>query len=501
MRLHAALIAIALFACAPAYAASTPETYIDSGPTGSTTSPSASFSSRASKPATFRCSLDGATYQTCTSPKSYVVGLGSHTFRVFAVDKQGRQDPSPASRSWTVVDSPTPASASVGFVTPNEGDTVSGTVTIRVRVPTGTAWVGVWGCEGQAIGEDQAVDADGTYSIQWDTNLCSTPKGNGFHNMEAWAFRSDGSKLANKLINVYVQNVAQLPADGDVDGDGVPDSRDQCPGTPAGTQVDAEGCAIQAPAPPTGVPAPIAGQGYTQRFADDFNTFDTSVWCNKLYWEGQPASGSQAVANGELRLTRTKASNWRNTTVSTEPNCGQANPKEFTRGYFEARMKWDTVRGNGPAFWLLGRHGQEPMPFCSTNTGSDPMCLAAELDIIEGFGNIQYGGSRQDDWYSGALHRNTNSWYGVSDQVRSVQVGTGAEMENYHTYAAKWTASEVCWYFDNALLGCRPTFDSTNQPQHLILYNWNTSWEDENMPTSTSPDLNVWVDWVRVWQQ
>ena len=59
-----------------------------------------------------------------------------------------------------------------------------------------------------------------------------------------------------------------------------------------------------------------------------------------------------------------------------------------------------------------------------------------------GFGNIQYGGSRQDDWYSGALHRNTNSWYGCPNQVRSVQVGTGAEMEQYHTYAAKWTASE-----------------------------------------------------------
>ncbi len=102
-------------------AASTPETYIDSGPTGTSTSTSASFSFHASKPATFRCSLDGATYQACTSPKRYMVGLGSHTFRVFAVDKQGRQDPSPASRSWTVVDSPTPASASVGFVTPNEG--------------------------------------------------------------------------------------------------------------------------------------------------------------------------------------------------------------------------------------------------------------------------------------------------------------------------------------------------------------------------------------------
>ncbi|WP_175652330.1 OmpA family protein [Pseudomonas sp. Marseille-P9899] len=38
--------------------------------------------------------------------------------------------------------------------------------------------------------------------------------------------------------------------DGDEDGDGVPDSRDKCPGTPRGVQVDANGC------PPE--PAPVA---------------------------------------------------------------------------------------------------------------------------------------------------------------------------------------------------------------------------------------------------
>jgi len=38
--------------------------------------------------------------------------------------------------------------------------------------------------------------------------------------------------------------------DGDEDGDGVPDSRDKCPGTPRGVQVDATGCPLQPPAPP-----------------------------------------------------------------------------------------------------------------------------------------------------------------------------------------------------------------------------------------------------------
>ncbi|MEB0015149.1 thrombospondin type 3 repeat-containing protein, partial [Glaciimonas sp. Cout2] len=37
--------------------------------------------------------------------------------------------------------------------------------------------------------------------------------------------------------------------DGDEDGDGVPDSRDKCPGTPKGVSVDANGC------PPVVAPA------------------------------------------------------------------------------------------------------------------------------------------------------------------------------------------------------------------------------------------------------
>ena len=47
--------------------------------------------------------------------------------------------------------------------------------------------------------------------------------------------------------------------DGDEDGDGVPDSRDKCPGTPKGTPVDADGCPPPAPAPMPAAaePAPL----------------------------------------------------------------------------------------------------------------------------------------------------------------------------------------------------------------------------------------------------
>ena len=55
-------------------------------------------------------------------------------------------------------------------------------------------------------------------------------------------------------------------------------------------------------------------------------------------------------------------------------------------------------------------------------------------------------------------------------------------MDQYHTYAARWTTSQVCYYIDDQQQGCVAAFDSTDQPMHLLLYNWNTDWESENVP-------------------
>jgi Ca2+-binding RTX toxin-like protein len=45
---------------------------------------------------TFRCKLDRAPFRPCRSPRAYRLGPGRHAFRVFAVDRAGNRDASPA---------------------------------------------------------------------------------------------------------------------------------------------------------------------------------------------------------------------------------------------------------------------------------------------------------------------------------------------------------------------------------------------------------------------
>ena len=62
---------------------------------------SALFSFSANEPATFTCSLDGAAYASCDSPRTYSdLDSGWHTLAVRATDAARNVDPSPAEVRW-----------------------------------------------------------------------------------------------------------------------------------------------------------------------------------------------------------------------------------------------------------------------------------------------------------------------------------------------------------------------------------------------------------------
>ncbi|KHK61384.1 OmpA family protein [Pseudomonas frederiksbergensis] len=69
--------------------------------------------------------------------------------------------------------------------------------------------------------------------------------GAGLGAIESSSWAGGGALYVGGMAAAY----CWVHGDGDEDGDGVPDSRDKCPGTPKGVQVDADGCPPPAPAP------------------------------------------------------------------------------------------------------------------------------------------------------------------------------------------------------------------------------------------------------------
>lgn len=83
-----------------------PNTYVDSGPSSETadTTPTFVFHSNESG-VRFECTV-GSSYSPCTSPRTFSLAPGSYTFKVRAVDGSAQPDPTPATRSFTIVPPP-----------------------------------------------------------------------------------------------------------------------------------------------------------------------------------------------------------------------------------------------------------------------------------------------------------------------------------------------------------------------------------------------------------
>src|SRR5204862_227146 len=86
-----------------------PAPSIDSGPSGTISSTSASFGfSDTEAGASFLCQLDSGGFSACTSPQTYsTLADGTHSFQVKARDAVGN-DSAITARSWTVDTTPPP---------------------------------------------------------------------------------------------------------------------------------------------------------------------------------------------------------------------------------------------------------------------------------------------------------------------------------------------------------------------------------------------------------
>lgn len=145
-----------------------------------------------------------------------------------------------------------------------------------------------------------AEDGDISGNVSWTSSLdgalgtganISPSLSPGSHTLTA-SITDSADATASTSISVTVQSAL------DDDNDGVNNAVDQCPNTPAGDSVDANGCTV----PPTGSAGVIL-------FSDDFNRADGDVlgngWIEKV-------AGAFELINGEVYKNATSTDDWQN---------------------------------------------------------------------------------------------------------------------------------------------------------------------------------------------
>lgn len=224
---------------------------------------------------------------------------------------------------------------------------------------------------------------------------------------------------------------------------------------------------------------------WTLKFQDEFNgsSLDTSAWSTGWLASGitKPVQNQElacyapdhvAVSGGALQLMATVESHSCGG-VSRPYTSGMINSsgkKEFTYGYFEARLWLDESGGkiaNWPAWWTDGHNWP--------TTG--------EMDVMEGL--------------SGNAKAN---WHGPIDGGAGHTFGSGGVMTGWHTFAALWEPGKVTAFYDGRQVGSYSSSSNiTSAPQFLILGNQIGPENRYGGPVKVPSTIQV--DYVRVWQK
>ena len=121
-----------------------PDTTIDSGPSGPTNDPTPTFEFSSEANAAFECRVDGGSFSACSNPATLgTLADGPHTFSVKSIDSASNEDPTPATRTFTVDTTPpdtTINTGPTGTIATNQatftfaGDPASDTAKIQCRI-------------------------------------------------------------------------------------------------------------------------------------------------------------------------------------------------------------------------------------------------------------------------------------------------------------------------------------------------------------------------------
>ncbi len=222
---------------------------------------------------------------------------------------------------------------------------------------------------------------------------------------------------------------------------------------------------------------------YKLTFSDEFDSLNSSLWNDHMWYEKSNPTKNYAVEDGKLKIwpQRDASGKFFNRTLDTDGNYYQ------TYGYFEIEAKLPVGKGTWPAFWLFN-HINERRP---------------EMDVMEAYAGGEAPWGFKDS--NGVAHPQAYAptvWKGDKEGqlVDTRQYDTGTDLSaGFHKYAVKWEPNKQTYYFDGKeVLVVNTTF---NDPMYLMLDLWYGSASgtpDDSTPQGKQNSFEV--NYVRAWQ-
>ncbi len=201
---------------------------------------------------------------------------------------------------------------------------------------------------------------------------------------------------------------------------------------------------------------------YSLTFADEFDTFDQSIWTaekgnftNQGLGSDKPtafADGSDMIyaENGNLIM---KAKQTSDQYLSAEIRT--SNSIWYKYGFVEISAKFDVSKGIATAFWLLGFAGQQ---------------FHGEIDVFECFGTPTTVKATPHSWVDGSNTEDVSGMYycGAMKSPYDESYFTLPEGDSfgdeYHTFGIEWDETTIKWTYDGRVFfAMNTTFDSRSQ--------------------------------------
>ncbi|HYD97135.1 MAG TPA: glycoside hydrolase family 16 protein [Noviherbaspirillum sp.] len=242
---------------------------------------------------------------------------------------------------------------------------------------------------------------------------------------------------------------------------------------------------VQTPAPAAEAKSPFGQDAnkYELSFSDEFDSFNSSLWNDHMWYETSNPTKNYTVEDGKLKIwpQRDASGKFFNRTVDTDGNYYQ------TYGYFEIEAKLPVGKGTWPAFWLFNHIGDR----------------RPEMDVMEAYAGGAAPWGFNDS--KGIAHPQAYAptvWKGDKEGqlVGTRQFDTGTDLSaGFHKYAVKWEPNKQTYYFDGKeVLVLNVTM---GDPMYLMLDLWYGSASgtpDDSTPQGKTNSFEV--NYVRAWK-